>query len=180
MAEFVEVGDADFVFEADVFFSAELVDGADVDEERAEGFGNVVFFEAVELTEHVGIIGRPFFEKRRDFFGVFANGRGERCYGALDGFVGAVEKGFPGKVVGSWRSVGFGVCHWLKRTPHVVPYNASYNSIHFSTLLWSRSHSKSVRGLASKLPLTAPRTGGRVVPVGPRTCQRWGSKWPSV
>lgn len=100
VAEFVEISEADFVFERDVFVLAEFVDRADEDEDRAESFGKVVFFEAVELPEHVGIgfVVRPFLQESGDFLGVFADGARERGDGGFDGFVGAVEEVFPGNV----------------------------------------------------------------------------------
>jgi hypothetical protein len=99
MAEFMKISDANFFFEGNFFIFTEFVNGSYEDEQRAEGFGEVVFFEAVELAEHVrfGFIVRPLFEEGSDFFGVFTDRDGQAGDGGFDGFVRAIEEIFPGE-----------------------------------------------------------------------------------
>lgn len=102
MAEFVEVGDADFIIEIEVFVVAEMKDWADVDEDGSQGFGKVVGNKAMKLPEHFLVVGRPFLKKCGDFLRLFLNGRRQRFDGALDDLIRAIEQFLPGQIVGGF------------------------------------------------------------------------------
>src|SRR5687767_12799236 len=94
----MQVSDANLIFKGEVLFNAEFVDRPDENEQRTERFGEMVRFKAVELTEHIGIVLRPFFEESRYFLGMFTNRSGKGDDRLFDRFVGAFKEFFPRKI----------------------------------------------------------------------------------